>query len=427
AQMRKAADAASLAAVLVLRDTGSVSQARQAAQRFASLNSVGGRPVELDANRDVIFGRRVYNQRTGRWEFQRGEEPYDSVQVVVSRTASSRSGPLPTYFGRVLGRDHLEAVGSSVATFLPRDIALVIDLSGSMLYDSTLLREDITTINNMDIWIALGRPRYGRMQSWNRLQRLTGGTSSIIRRLGLNNVDYPYPQGSWSEYVRYVKYDWRLPWRYRHRYGLKTWVDYLLQKRSYHRSTPALASTPEQPVTALKDAVDIMMDYLETLDTEEYVSLSTYDDRARIELSLRTELSDIKTRMRQLQAGHYGRYTNIGLGIRRGRQSLTSADARPNAKKVMVVFTDGLANRPPPSSYARRFALREAQEAAAQDIVIHTITFTSQADQQLMRQIADIGNGVHFHVPSYDVEQYRQDLTSVLLTISSMRPVLLVQ
>jgi hypothetical protein len=382
--------------------------------------------VLLDPNRDIIFGRRVYNQRTGRWEFQRDQEPYDSAQVILSRTASSRSGPLSTYFGRVLGRDHLEAVASSVATFLPRDIALVIDLSGSMLYDSTLLREDVTTINNTDIWIALGRPRFGRMQSWNRLRRMYGSTNRIIRRLGLQDVDYPYPEGSWREYVSYVKYDSRLPGRYRHRYGLKTWVDYLLQKRSYHRSTPALASTPEQPITALKDAVNIMMNYLENLDTEEYVSLSTYDDWARVELSLTSELSGIRTRMRRLQAGHYGRYTNIGLGIRRGRESLTSDDARPNAKKVMVVFTDGLANRPRPTAFARRFAIQEARRAAELDIVIHTITFTSLADQDLMRQIADIGNGVHFHVPSYDVEQYRQDLTAVLLTISSMRPILLV-
>ncbi len=425
-QLRKAADAASLAAAGILRDTGSTSAARQAARRFASLNPVGSGSGYLDPDQDIVFGRRIYNRQTGRWEFRAGESPYDSVKVTLRRTASSNAGPLPVFFGRVLGRQYLETSVSSVATFLPRDIALVIDLSGSMLYDSTLLREHVFNINNCDIWIALGRPRFGNMQQWSHLVTLTGSTSSIIRRLGLNNVPYPYPEGSWSEYVEYVKGDLRLPSRYRNRYGLKTWVDYLLQRRSYHRSTPALASTPEQPVTALKDAVEIMMGYLDRLDTEEYVSLSTYDVSARVEIDLTDELSQITARMRALQAGHYGRMTNIGLGIRRGRQSLASRYARGNAKKVMVVFTDGLANRPGSTSYARQFALREAKEAAALDIVIHTITFTSEADQQLMAQIAEIGNGVHFHVPSYDVNQYRDELISVLTTISSMRPVLLV-
>jgi Mg-chelatase subunit ChlD len=170
-----------------------------------------------------------------------------------------------------------------------------------------------------------------------------------------------------------------------------------------------------------------MLDYLESLDTDEHVSLSTYDSLARIERNLSTDLAAISTRMREMQAGHYDRETNIGDGIRRGRESLTGSYARPGAKKVMIVFTDGLANEPGTEANARLYALAQARLAADADITIHTISFTSQADQSLMAEIAKIGKGVHFHVPGYDMAQYSRELERVLLTISSIRPLALTQ
>ena len=44
---------------------------------------------------------------------------------------------------------------------------------------------------------------------------------------------------------------------------------------------------------------------------------------------------------------------DIGDGIRRGRESLSGSYARPGAKKVMIVLTDGLANQPGTDAYAR--------------------------------------------------------------------------
>jgi hypothetical protein len=140
--------------------------------------------------------------------------------------------------------------------------------------------------------------------------------------LGLTNVSYPYPQGSWSEFVTYVKSDSRLPSSYRNKYGLKTWLDYVLQDRSYKTSTPILSSTPEQPITALKGALDIMVDYLETLDTEEWLSMSTFDTYNRVEVNLTSDFSSIRTNITSKQAGHYARETNIGGGILSGTQSI---------------------------------------------------------------------------------------------------------
>jgi Flp pilus assembly protein TadG len=427
-ELRNAADSSALAAAGVLRDTHSVDQARSAAVQYALYNRAAGSPVQLDATADVIFGQRVYNSTTQKWDFVANQQPYDSVKVQARRTVGSPGGPVGLFFGRALGKEYIPTAGSAVATYLPRDIALVIDLSGSMLYDSTLLRESTTTINNQAIWQALGSRTFGTMTNWNNLQTISSGTStsSVISQLGLSSVPYPYSGGSWSEFVSYVKgSDAKLPTSYRHKYGLKTFTDYLLQKRSYKTSTPLLSTTPEQPITALKQAVDIMLDYLDGLDTDEWVSLSTFDTNARIEINLTTDLNAVNTSMQDKQAGHYLRETNIGGGIYYARQALTGSAARPGAKKVMIVFSDGVATDPGTNSEARQYAVDQATAAAGEDIVIHTISFSSLSDPALMAQIADIGRGVHFHIESENVAQYTQQLQEVILNVSSIRPLAL--
>lgn len=422
-QLHNATDCAALAAVGVLRDTGSISEARDAAVQYASMNEAAGKPVSLDPVEDVQFGQRVYDEGSGSWTFVPNLQPYDSVRV----TAQTTEG---LFFGRVLGVNSFDSATSASATFLPRDIALVIDLSGSMLYDSSLKREGETEINIQDIWVALGSPTFGTMQSFDDIQYLSGSTSSILEQLELDDLPYPYPGGSWYEYVRYVKDPMRSHMNtkgYRHKYGLKTFVDYLLWIRSYKSSTPILSDTPEQPVTAVKEATAIMMDYLETLDTEEFVSLVTYDTSSRVELDLTTDLGSIANQMYYMQAGHYDRSTNIGAGIKNGRDALNGPNARPNARKMLVVLTDGLANVGGSGMSPSSYAIYQAQQAAAEGITIHTVTFTDHADQNLMAQVAEIGKGMHFHVPNYNVAQYTADLEEVFLTISSLRPLVLTE
>jgi Mg-chelatase subunit ChlD len=185
-----------------------------------------------------------------------------------------------------------------------------------------------------------------------------------------------------------------------------------------------LSNVPEQPVTALKDAVDIMMDYLEDLDTDEWVGLATYDDSSRVELNLSTDTAAVANRMRALAAGYYSRNTNIGGGMSRGRTILNSG-GRATARKTMVLMTDGLANVGSGGYSPSAYVIYQAQQAAAEGITIHTVSFTSDADEALMAQVAEIGKGMHFHVPNYNVEQYTEDLEEVFLTISSMRPLVL--
>ena len=450
-QLQTAADAAAMAATDALRQSGSVTSAKQAAYDIAEMNHVGGSDLHLDVNSDVVFGRRTYDSATSQWVFQANQTPYDSVRVQARRTGTgnalgvSPDGAVGLFFGPVLGVASFESAASATATYLPRDIALAIDLSGSMHYDSSIVREPERGVSAVDdsleaIWQNLGSHTYGNMNNWSTLQTITSTNYTTVKStLGITSVAYPYAAGSWNEYLDFVsaksgasaKRQHIIDRGYRYKYGLKTFTDYLQWIRSRYTDTPPLPTSPEQPIKALKDAVDIMMDYLATLNTEEWVALATYDDTARTETisgvtGLTSNLAAANARMQQLGAGHYSRQTNIGDGIKQARLALTGATARPQARKVMVLMTDGEANRPSGNITSdKNYAVQEAQYAADQDITIYTVSFGALSDQALMGQIATIGHGTHYHVEGYDVAQYTADLQQVFINISSNRPLAL--
>jgi Mg-chelatase subunit ChlD len=327
------------------------------------------------------------------------------------------------FFGRVTGNNWFGTQASATATFLPRDIVVVTDLSGSMCHDSSIKREATFPINIQDIWVALGSPTHGTMTDFNTLQYIDDNTSNVLASLGLDIAPYPYPEGSWSEYVNYVQTRSHiLSEGYQHRYGLKTWVDYLLIQRRYKSSTPDLSDTPEQPMTAVKGAVSEMMTYLAGLQSQDKVALTSYDSDSYVEQALTTDTGLVTSRMNYLQAGAWGAGTNIGAGIEQGATTVTGAGSRADARKVMLVLTDGLANASSNALSPADYARDRAQWAADQGITIHTVSFTDSADQVLMQEIADIGSGVHYHVTGYTPAEYTEALEDVFVAIAAMLP-----
>jgi len=85
--------------------------------------------------------------------------------------------------------------------------------------------------------------------------------------------------------------------------------------------------------------------------------------------------------------------TDIGAGIENGILVLTSPQVRPFALRTMVVMTDGRHNEGPEPVIA-------ARRAADENIIIHTVTFSDEADFFRMREVADATGGEHFHAPN---------------------------
>jgi uncharacterized protein YegL len=129
-ELRTSTDAASKAAAATLSETLSEEAAIKRGQQIAALNPVHGEPLLLDPQ-DFLFGRSVEN-KAGRFEFALGQSPKNSVQVTGRRTSDSPSGPVPLFFGNIMGFRLFEPRCLAAATYIERDVVLVVDRSGSM-------------------------------------------------------------------------------------------------------------------------------------------------------------------------------------------------------------------------------------------------------------------------------------------------------
>jgi Ca-activated chloride channel family protein len=129
-ELRSATDAASQASSQELAATLDTSLAIQKGQEIAALNLVNGEPLQLVAG-DFEFGRSDLDA-TGRFVFAQGSTPLNTVRVTGRRTSGSASGAIPLLFGNILGFSSFEPQVTAAATYIERDVVLVVDRSGSM-------------------------------------------------------------------------------------------------------------------------------------------------------------------------------------------------------------------------------------------------------------------------------------------------------
>ncbi|MGI9430094.1 MAG: vWA domain-containing protein, partial [Bythopirellula sp.] len=154
---------------------------------------------------------------------------------------------------------------------------------------------------------------------------------------------------------------------------------------------------------ALESAVGGFLSALASTPQSEHVALVSYasdftrcgvtNNDADINQVLDYNESLVGAGMSSISASVFNGATNIAAGIDGGVTVLTDAGlARPFAAKTMILFTDGhrTAGRQPRDA---------ALDAAAENIMIHTITFGNGANQPQMEEVATITGGKHYHAP----------------------------
>ncbi|HZZ71058.1 MAG TPA: pilus assembly protein TadG-related protein [Pirellulales bacterium] len=424
-ELQKAADAAAFAGASQL--VNGTAAAQTEAMTYLALNPVGGRTM-TSSNAVLQYGNWDLTTRT----FSQSAVTPNALKVTLTDDSQ------PLFFGKIFGRATFTTSTSAIAIYQPRDIALVLDYSASMAYDSqfrniSLLGQTEIETNLQQIYTELGSPKFGSL-TFNPVSYGTASTSNttVINHFGLNKVNYPYPAGSWSEYVDFVQTDSYINSAgYRNCYGYMTWVDYVLSKHPGHSDTPALANVSEQPVTALKDAVDDFLAYLTEHCAGDQVSLSIYtysDGTATLEQGLTPTFSKVSAITRARQAGHYLSGTNISAGMTQGRTDLQK-NARVGSLKMMVVMTDGVVNLPSGNTTSDKAAcVTEATKCAGARIPIVTISLGALADTALMQQLATVSNGAAFVVQGgQPIADVRTQLEQVFAQVAADRPLKLVQ
>lgn len=148
-QLQVAADSTALAAAAAINLERAEMEA--VARRYAEANFVTARPVQVDSS-DIEYGSWDTATRT----FTPSASPGNAVRV-TTRADRSNGGEVPLFFGRIFNMMSVQQKASAVAVTNPRDIAFVVDLSGSMNYDT----DPDNTDNINKTFAAQGYPTIG--------------------------------------------------------------------------------------------------------------------------------------------------------------------------------------------------------------------------------------------------------------------------
>jgi hypothetical protein len=281
------------------------------------------------------------------------------------------------------------------------------------------------------IWVKSGTNDSGEGPGYG--ERFEDTNAAVKQYFGLNTVAYPYPSGSWDDYINYCRNQSSVKNAgYKKKYGGMTLINYWLENKYSYSQTPDLWQVSAQPVKAVKDSVDVFMEYISEVDSDDQVGLVVYNSpsqHALLEHELTTDFDAVAETAQHRQAGHYNAMTNIGAGICVAREQL-DANARTGAFKMIVLMTDGQANTSSEAGLnGPQYAISQAQQAAANGYPIVTISLGNGADTSLMQQIANLSEGAHFNIPGIGsgVTDYREGLLETFRNIANDRPLLLVK
>ncbi|TWU51899.1 vWA domain-containing protein [Rubripirellula reticaptiva] len=151
---------------------------------------------------------------------------------------------------------------------------------------------------------------------------------------------------------------------------------------------------PVPPNARWLDLIAAVQGFISELDDsaqEELLSLSIYNHNTNTPQLLTTDYNATIQHLAAISTNFEAGGTAIGRGIYQGMYAINeSSTSRPYASKVMIVMTDGVQNWGGAPEYA-------ARAAADAGITLFTITFSDEAEQIAMQNVADIGGGEHFH------------------------------
>ena len=144
----------------------------------------------------------------------------------------------------------------------------------------------------------------------------------------------------------------------------------------------------------------------------EKIGLASYADNASRDVELTADYSLINDHLLSISSVFKGGKTNVGEGIKKGIDIVTNTSfSRPWANNALVLLSDGNHN-------TGTDPLVAADEAVTKDIPIYTVSFSAEADQLLMQQIADMTGGTHYH--AVDAQQLNDAFRSIARRLPSM-------
>lgn len=146
------------------------------------------------------------------------------------------------------------------------------------------------------------------------------------------------------------------------------------------------AGDPPEPITSVLRAASMFTD---RLGTQDQVSLVTYATRAEVVASLTSDHERVRQSITELGIDPLEEQgsTNTGDAVNRAREVLSSDRHNTNARKVLILLTDGRATGPDtadPEAYAR-----EAAETLKEDgVIVYAIGLGQLVNESFLKELA---------------------------------------
>ncbi|HOZ36625.1 MAG TPA: VWA domain-containing protein, partial [bacterium] len=165
-----------------------------------------------------------------------------------------------------------------------------------------------------------------------------------------------------------------------------------------HQST-WLAYDPVKIIAAKQTASN----FVSLMGVGDQSGLVSFDKTAVLDKKLSNEHTLTETAINNLITASGA--TNIGDAIKLATGELTSLRKNPTADQIMILLTDGKANKPSGPGYGEyapdvAYALSKASEAAAAGIKIFTIGLDSEINAVMLEQIANMTGGAYYFAPT---------------------------
>lgn len=156
-------------------------------------------------------------------------------------------------------------------------------------------------------------------------------------------------------------------------------------------SMASLSENPPQPLTDVKAAASA---FVQNLKPTDQVALVSFANEASdpIDSPLTSKFSEVVSAIEGIEILKNSlQNTNIADAIAKARTELLSERSNGSSEKIMIVLTDGIANRPEQAgspTYAESEALREADQSKVQGISMFSIGLGKDINANFLASIA---------------------------------------
>ena len=166
--------------------------------------------------------------------------------------------------------------------------------------------------------------------------------------------------------------------------------------------------SPPEPISSVIAAAQ---SFAERLQQGDRGGLVTFATNAHIARTLTTDTASIAATIGSLviDPSEEGGSTNTGDAMHRANEELTSVRHSSEARKVLVLLTDGLATAPGEEPQA--YALDAAEAVKNSDINVYAIGLGEQVNMEFVTQLASSPSQAHRALTSADVDSIYRTIT----------------